>query len=179
MKSLCPEPFRGINTSFVCSIVNVPFFRKFIDFGSLFNSRVVFPQNKHGVRVFCKFRKKSQWRTRCVRESRCASCCIKSDTDYLFSSTGRTSCKSFFHSSFQYINVILWMLTILVDGRVAVQPFLPPRIIFHRCCKRFASHCINYNCSGRITSIIKSDNKFIRAHINKVLCLTYNTLHSF
>ena len=65
------------------------------------------------------------------------------------------------HSSLEYFEIIFGMLSPLVGFRIAIQSFLPPRIVFHAGGEYLAAFGIDYKGTGRVTAIVQSDYVFL------------------
>ena len=90
MQRLGPEPFRGVDTSFVSGVVNFPLLTQLVDFGCLLNSGMTFPQDKHRIRILSELGQQSQRCSLFICEHGSTTRCIESDTHYLLCRTFRT-----------------------------------------------------------------------------------------
>ena len=160
VQGLCPIPFGRIDSAFIGWIVDVPFFAGFVYLGGFLNGGVVFPKNEHGIRVFGKFGQQGKWGSTGICQGGSTSGSVESNTDYLFGSTRRTLCKGFLYSAFEHIDIVLRMLAVLIDGRIAIQAFLPTGVVLHGSGKRFACQCIDYDSACRVATVIESYYKF-------------------
>ena len=134
---------------------------KFVDFGRLFYSGVVFPQNEHGIGIF---RKLGQERQRCsalVGEGRGTAGGIKRYTYDLLCRTRRAGGESFAYRRFQYFDIIEGMLTVTVGGRIAIFTLFPTRIVFNRRGYLPARRGIDDNSPRRVATVVESYDVFV------------------
>src|SRR5699024_6651881 len=121
---------------------------------------VVFPQHKQGVGVFGKFGQQSQGCTFLVGKDRGRTGGVKRHADHVGSNRGIAFCKSFFNSTFQTFDVILWVLTVLVGRRLTIQTFGPTWIVLYGS-TLFGSRYRVYNVgAARVGTVIQSDDVF-------------------
>ncbi|MNZ89474.1 hypothetical protein D3C78_1084000 [compost metagenome] len=84
MQDLGPKPLRGINAADIAGIIGkLAAAAQPVDGVSLFNGGVVFPQNKHGIRVIGKFRTQCQHLTLTVDRRRCGTGGVNANANHL------------------------------------------------------------------------------------------------
>ena len=173
MQQLGPEPFRRINTTFEFGKVDRPFSCQLINFIGFFNTCMVFPEHKHGIRVF--FESGSQ-RERCaffVNSDWCRASGVDGNTHYVFGHACRSFFQRFNNGEFHSFEIIFRVLAKLVVGRIAVHAFFPARIFKNYAGYFFSVFNVHDERTNRIGTVIEPDGVFCLCHFYVVKSLMF------
>ena len=161
MQRLGPEPLRGVDTALVSRVVDLPTTAQRVDLVGLLDGRVVLPEDEHGVGVLFEALLECQRRTLLVDEAGGRTRRVEGDTYDILGHLRRYGSQHLAYRSLQHLDIILRMLTVLVDGGVAIFALLPTGVVAHRRSERLAIHGVYQHGTSRVATVVQSDYIFI------------------
>jgi len=158
MQQLGPEPLRGVDPSLVHREIDLPTVRKIVDLKCLFGRRMVFPEYKHRIWIFCKRREHCErcyiLRHQTWRRARR----VDGHPPHEGQNICSRFCREFVHHGEQRIDIVLRMLTKLIVRCIAVAPLCPPGILRHGACNFLAVLRVGNYGATRVRAVIDADD---------------------
>ena len=134
VQHLRPHPFAGVGATAVTGIIDLPAFRQIVYLVRFGQCRMVFPKHEHRIGIFGVFGQQRQRNAPLVSQRRRRSGRVERDAADIVRHLFAALFQSFAHTLLQGFDIVQRMLTVPIQGGIAVKSLLPAGIRRHRRC---------------------------------------------